>query len=58
MHQKVNWRELINQLRKELNYVEGVLENSSYNEEVRLIVTRGFIMNFADSLYKGENTND
>ena len=55
MHQKVNWRELINQLRKELNYIEGVLENSSYNEEVRLIVTRGFIMNFADSLYEGEN---
>ena len=47
-----DWRKLINQLREELNYVEGVLENSSYNKEVRLILTRGFIMNFADSLYK------
>ena len=49
------WRELINQLREELNYVEGVLENSSYNEKIRLIVTRGCIINFADSLYEEEN---
>ena len=50
-----DWHKLINQLREELNYIEGVLENSSYNEEGRLLVTRGFIMNFADSLYEGEN---
>ncbi len=49
-----NWREVINQLREELDYIEGVLENSNHNEEVRLIVTRGFIMNFAEGLYKDD----
>lgn len=41
----LNWLELINKLRGELDYIEGVLASSNYDDEVRLIVARGFIMN-------------
>jgi len=48
----MEWLEIINRLRDDLNGLEETLKAANYGNAVNLCVTRGFISNFAEDLYK------
>jgi hypothetical protein len=47
----MEWLEIIEKLRIDLDHLEATLKAANYNDEVNMCVTRGFILNFTESLY-------
>lgn len=56
----MEWMEIINKLRAELDYLEATLDNHvpPLNEYAKVMVTKGFITTFANNLYPEMTEND